>query len=269
MSGPIRIGSPALSPFPPRRRLISAPLLLTALLSSLLLLLLLSGLPHQRQLPLAYPASLAYSPPAAVEEEAPSAGGYGLTAGPFHAPPQAGFRAGVLRRLDALVEQDIRSHNDSLARQAELCPNAQLRVDRDHYLRNVDWWSTVGVAELRGMRARVADAIKAEFNWTAGPTTDETALIPQQDEEPLVPWRARFGHGGRGIVYTAGNSDTISRLIVSLTVLRRDYGCALPVEIFVFPDEMDRINARERRRVDRLGGVTWRRAKAQKTGKRG
>lgn len=42
---------------------------------------------------------------------------------------------------------------------------------------------------------------------------------------------------GRGLVFTAGNSDTFSRVRTSLRMLRNHLGTTLPSEIFSFPGE--------------------------------
>jgi len=44
--------------------------------------------------------------------------------------------------------------------------------------------------------------------------------------------------GGRGIVMTGGNQDTAQRLLVILRILRFEYHCDLPVEVFSFPGEI-------------------------------
>jgi len=42
---------------------------------------------------------------------------------------------------------------------------------------------------------------------------------------------------GRGIVFTAGNADTLSRVIIALRLIRKHYNCHLPAAIFHFPEE--------------------------------
>ncbi|KAF8517044.1 mannosyltransferase putative-domain-containing protein [Hysterangium stoloniferum] len=52
---------------------------------------------------------------------------------------------------------------------------------------------------------------------------------------------AKGGRGfvgeGRGIVFTAGNADTLSRVVVTLRLLRKHFKCTLPAAIFHFPSE--------------------------------
>ncbi|KAK9894544.1 glycosyltransferase family 71 protein [Cystobasidium minutum MCA 4210] len=43
---------------------------------------------------------------------------------------------------------------------------------------------------------------------------------------------------GRGLVFTAGNADTFSRVLLTLKILRNHYNTSLPAEIFSFPGEM-------------------------------
>lgn len=40
------------------------------------------------------------------------------------------------------------------------------------------------------------------------------------------------------LVFTAGNADTFSRVLLTLKILRNHYNTSLPAEIFSFPGEM-------------------------------
>lgn len=42
----------------------------------------------------------------------------------------------------------------------------------------------------------------------------------------------------RSLVFTAGNADTFSRVLLTLKILRNHYNTSLPAEIFSFPGEM-------------------------------
>lgn len=42
---------------------------------------------------------------------------------------------------------------------------------------------------------------------------------------------------GRGIVFTAGNADTLGRVVTTLKLLRQRYRCKLPAAIYHFPSE--------------------------------
>lgn len=43
---------------------------------------------------------------------------------------------------------------------------------------------------------------------------------------------------GRGLVFTAGNADTFSRVLTTLKLLNKHLDTNLPVEIFSFPGEV-------------------------------
>ena len=65
------------------------------------------------------------------------------------------------------------------------------------------------------------------------------------------------------------SSDTLERLLISLTFIREHHNCSLPVEIFAFPDELASMPRRIRERIDALGGVTWRAGESARSGKGG
>lgn len=48
----------------------------------------------------------------------------------------------------------------------------------------------------------------------------------------------RFRYLSCRLVFTAGNADTFSRVLLTLKLLRKYYNTTLPAEIFSFPGEM-------------------------------
>ena len=60
--------------------------------------------------------------------------------------------------------------------------------------------------------------------------------------------------GTRGIVFTAGNADTFSRVATSLKLLRH-YGSTLPAEVFHFPSDEEPVDARDVAQLEALGAT--------------
>lgn len=60
--------------------------------------------------------------------------------------------------------------------------------------------------------------------------------------------------GTRGIVYTAGNADTFSRVVTSLRLLRH-FGSTLPAEVFHFADADENVSDGDLAELTRLGAT--------------
>jgi Mannosyltransferase putative len=58
---------------------------------------------------------------------------------------------------------------------------------------------------------------------------------------------------GTGIVFTAGNKDTLNRTLTIISIMR-DYGCNLPVEVWHLADETP--SARETKQLETLNAVS-------------
>ncbi|GAA5887218.1 hypothetical protein JCM5296_004566 [Sporobolomyces johnsonii] len=158
----------------------------------------------------------------------------------------ASLQALLLPRLNQLLETPILNYDDSLALESTRCPATYLQSNWDQlHGEGENWWPSVSVEELDEGRRNVIENVMERFGLE-GKGQDLT-------EEGL---KEMLGTKERGIVFTAGNQDTTSRLLSSLRILRR-HGCALPVEIFAFPSELDSLGDL-RRQIDELGDVTWR-----------
>ncbi|GAA5893574.1 hypothetical protein JCM8208_000832 [Rhodotorula glutinis] len=160
----------------------------------------------------------------------------------------------ALPRFAALVSRPILDYDSSLALESLRCPATHLQTNRDQ-LRNdgEGFWTQVTVDELLGARDRVVERVKARFGW--GGLEGEMRSDAEVDE--------MLGKG-RGLVFTAGNKDTTSRLLTSLRILRRHHHCTLPVEIFCFPTELAALEGTKlKREIDELEGVTWREIEAE------
>ncbi|GAA5854288.1 hypothetical protein JCM8547_001765 [Rhodosporidiobolus lusitaniae] len=146
----------------------------------------------------------------------------------------------LLPRLDRLSRQPILSYEASIAIESTRCPNTHLQSNRDQLAgEGEQYWPSVSVEELREGRERVVKRVRETFE-----------RVEEEELEEML------GKRGRGLVFTAGNKDTMSRLLTSLRILRKRHGCTLPVEIFGFPNEL-RGAGTVKDEIDKLGGIEW------------
>ncbi|GAA5996814.1 uncharacterized protein JCM10292_003218 [Rhodotorula paludigena] len=156
----------------------------------------------------------------------------------------------VLPRFDKLLNTRILDYDSSLALESVRCPHIHLQSNRDQLANEGEHvWPTMTVRQLQDARDKVGERVKERFGWSSLESTGKSAV---ELEEML-------GTRGRGLVFTAGNKDTTSRLLTSLRILRKRHGCTLPVEIFAYPSEMQALGD-VKTSIDELGGVTWREA---------
>ncbi|GAA5930315.1 uncharacterized protein JCM15063_004771 [Sporobolomyces koalae] len=104
-----------------------------------------------------------------------------------------------------------------VAKNLETCPESRIRpnqngqmIDKSHLI-----WASMSSKKILGMRKEMADFIR------------------EKEREGALE---RYGEG-RGLVFTAGNADTFSRVLTTLKLLHRHLHSPLPSEIFSFPGE--------------------------------
>ncbi|GAA6001573.1 hypothetical protein JCM10207_006731 [Rhodosporidiobolus poonsookiae] len=159
----------------------------------------------------------------------------------------------VLPRLSRLSAAPILSYSASLELESTRCPGTYLQSNRDQLAgEGEEYWPTVGTEELREARERVVERVTERFGLREESGGLEDALV-----EGLM------GTKGRGLVFTAGNKDTMRRLLTSLRILRKHHDCHLPAEIFGFPSELQALG-KTKEDIDALGGITWREIKTSK-----
>ncbi|GAA5910540.1 hypothetical protein JCM6882_008550 [Rhodosporidiobolus microsporus] len=158
------------------------------------------------------------------------------------------LRALLLPRLARVAAAPILSYDASLALESARCPLSYRQANRDQLRgEGEEWWPTVSVEELEEGRGRVVERVREVFEGV--------------NEEKL---QEMLGTGERGLVFTAGNKDTMLRLLTSLRILRVHHRCALPVEIFGFPSELRALDQGVKKRIEELGGVEWREIEGEK-----
>ncbi|EFP86879.1 hypothetical protein PGT21_029178 [Puccinia graminis f. sp. tritici] len=92
-------------------------------------------------------------------------------------------------------------------------------------------WATMNSTHVRNKREEMIQSLE-EF--------EREGLMSEEN----------YGHG-RGIVFTAGNVDTYSRVFLTVRMLREHMACQLPVEVFSFPSEKPDQETREA--MEKLG----------------
>lgn len=97
---------------------------------------------------------------------------------------------------------------------------------------------------------RRAHLMWATMNSTHIKSKREEMIQHLVSSERLGLLNPQFFGQGRGIVFTAGNVDTYSRVLLTVRMLREKIGCKLPVEIFSFPTEKP--EPKLRRTLERL-----------------
>ncbi|GAA6028301.1 hypothetical protein JCM8097_006964 [Rhodosporidiobolus ruineniae] len=159
----------------------------------------------------------------------------------------------LIPRLERLRAAPILSYEASLEVESARCPTTHAQSNRDQLNgEGKEFWPRVSIEELREARERVVEAVVERFGLA-----EERKLVSEERLEEML------GNGERGLVFTAGNKDTMSRLLTSLRILRKRHGCTLPVEIFGFPAELHGLGE-VKREIDALGGVRWREIEAEK-----
>ncbi|GAA5975820.1 hypothetical protein JCM11641_005883 [Rhodosporidiobolus odoratus] len=157
-------------------------------------------------------------------------------------------------RLERLSGLPILGYEESLDLESARCPTSYRQSNRDQLSgEGENYWPRVSVEELKWARERVIEKVKARFGLDEG----GKQLDADKLEEMLGTTRER------GLVFTAGNKDTMSRLLTSLRILRKRHGCKLPVEIFGFPSELGNLGD-TKSRIDELGGIEWREIEGKK-----
>ncbi|GAA5846323.1 hypothetical protein JCM3766R1_002210 [Sporobolomyces carnicolor] len=158
--------------------------------------------------------------------------------------PQRPSTAGehIARRFSHLSRHDPLPYQDSLDLELGRCPTTHAQSNQDQLRGDGEtFWKTVETEELARANQRIIERV--------------TATLEERGMDSLS------GNGQRGLVFTAGNGDTLSRLLVSLRILRHEHRCELPVEIFGFKDELEASDPRServRREIDEMGQITWR-----------
>ncbi|KAF8307448.1 hypothetical protein DL93DRAFT_2087974 [Clavulina sp. PMI_390] len=115
------------------------------------------------------------------------------------------------------------THEQFMKESSASCPVdvADRQINPDQMSGNIEKWLAMDTDELAERRLAIVQYL-------------ETL---EKEGKVLVGGDGKSGKG-RGIVMTGGNGDTMSRLLVTLRILRKEYKTKLPVEVFAFPGEI-------------------------------
>ncbi|KAF8709259.1 putative Mannosyltransferase, partial [Rhizoctonia solani] len=130
------------------------------------------------------------------------------------------------KKLSELLSRPIRTHNEALELNSQTCPIkvADKQVNRDQLNGNSAFWEHITTDEISQRRNAIVRYLES---------------ADKNGNELVASSRAL---GGRGIVMTGGNKDTVKRILVSLRILRHEYKCKLGVEVFSFSGEITNQN---------------------------
>ncbi|KAI5480761.1 hypothetical protein MNV49_007167 [Pseudohyphozyma bogoriensis] len=156
-----------------------------------------------------------------------------------------------------LLRQPIPSHRDSLETQNRYCAGTEKQANLDQLAGDGQWWEKATNKELADGRRRVAQNVAERFGFGLEETGERKSRFGERE------WKALFGDGRKGLVFTAGNKDTINRLLTSLKVLRR-HGCRLPAEIWGFPDEIRGLSSSKKKEFESLGDIRFKEVDQQR-----
>ncbi|KIJ29066.1 glycosyltransferase family 71 protein, partial [Sphaerobolus stellatus SS14] len=108
----------------------------------------------------------------------------------------------------------------------ETCSNVVPNHNKDLLAKSTLVWASLNSSEIMGHREKMA------------------GFLEQKEREGVFDDPVHVSKGGkglvgsgRGIVFTAGNADTLSRVITALRLIRHHHHCHLPALIFHFPSE--------------------------------
>ncbi|GAA5928911.1 uncharacterized protein JCM15063_004005 [Sporobolomyces koalae] len=129
-------------------------------------------------------------------------------------PPQSTLE----ERLQDFIDSPLSTAETHVRFNAQTCgsPSVKYNTNKLHQRENLAFWSGIDSERIREIRTETVRVLR----------------------DAAQQGRLEVGtESTRGIVWTAGNADTFDRVLVSLRLLRTEYSCDLPAEIFHFPTE--------------------------------
>ncbi|KAF8577363.1 glycosyltransferase family 71 protein [Ramaria rubella] len=137
--------------------------------------------------------------------------------------------------LDATLPQRLKAFRnapgvgwepaDYVAWNMETCSNVIPNHNKDLLAKSSLVWATLNSSMIINHRERMARFLEQKKG--------EGAF----ESLPLAKGGRGLVGEGRGMVFTAGNADTLTRVIWTLRLLRNHHNCTLPAAIFHFPSE--------------------------------
>jgi len=133
--------------------------------------------------------------------------------------PALPLDASLHDRLQDLWDAPLSEPANWVKHNAQVCSKERVKMAQN------DWitqdaalvWHSLNSTDIKNYRKNMIDF-----------------LVEAEKQGLMAP--DKYG-SGRGLVFTAGNADTFSRVLMSLKILRKYYNTSLPAEIFSFPGE--------------------------------
>ncbi|KAG0144953.1 hypothetical protein CROQUDRAFT_108127 [Cronartium quercuum f. sp. fusiforme G11] len=143
--------------------------------------------------------------------------------------------------LQAWKDRPVSSYPEAiLANQISCGPERDQQSNPDQLRNSAKAWTEIDSKTIVSIRSEAVTGVERFFQSLLYPKTNSiyhsTLTLQGIRKRPLL------GNGTEGIVITGGNKDTMRRLMVMLRFLRRKHQCRLPVEIFMFPDEIPQVS---------------------------
>lgn len=155
--------------------------------------------------------------------------------------------------LVAWMERPVRSYEEALISNEVACGKDREEQSNPDQLNNAaKLWSAITSQAVLRIRAEVISGIHQFFHESLSQVVNGTQSSHLTLEGVLG--RPLMGEDTQGIVITGGNSDTMRRLMVTIRILRKKHECHLPIEIFMFPEELEQVTD-YRTEILALGGI--------------
>lgn len=122
-------------------------------------------------------------------------------------------------RLQDLWDAPIEEPANWVKHNSATCSRERVKQAQNDWLTQemAGTWHSLNSSDVRGYRKQMIDY-----------------LVEADRQAFMDPKKAG---SGRGLVFTAGNADTYSRVLLTLKLMKKYYHTALPSEIFSFPGE--------------------------------
>ncbi len=127
------------------------------------------------------------------------------------------------------MHRTILSYDESVAFNNKTCPTEGVNFDEGTVKKREREWRYIASSKISDWRQDIAEHLYNKQKENQEKKASESSLTEGGEEQEAM--------GGRGIVMAAGDHAAVVRARTNIRLLR-SYNCALPVEIFHFPDEL-------------------------------
>lgn len=141
-------------------------------------------------------------------------------------------------------DRPVTSYEVALLSNQHACGTQREHQSNLDQLRNQqEAWEQILPETIHNIRTNITAGVRQFFKdcllQNTNPINSSHSNLKPVLGRPLI------GTGTKGIVIAGGNTDTMRRMMTMLRILRKRYDCRLPVEIFMFQDEVSQVAAFE------------------------